>query len=116
MDLFNKKKIKELNKELARYGEALTERETKCRGLEERVKDLNKIVDNTMSENKKLTEWVIKILAEFGTTEIGDRKHIEIPVHHCEPVYHFYDEPVQTSIAKRIEIPAITILKIDRRY
>ncbi len=44
-----------------------------------------------MNENKKLIEWIMNILKEFGTTEARDNNHIEIPVHRT--VGHFYDYP-----------------------
>lgn len=65
-----------------------------------------------MQENQRLLDWVMNILKEFGTVEIGDIQHIEIPIHK-QNICSVYDRNYMGVFEKeRIEIPSITIVKM----
>lgn len=75
-DLFNKKKLKDMEIELNYIKEDRNYWHKECVFLE-------KSVDNLSDENQKLTEWIEKILEANGSQEIGDKikNPFLIPVH-----------------------------------
>lgn len=79
--------------------------------LRKKVNYFEKTQSQLYAENQKLTNWVINILKEFGTCEIGDRQHVEIPVH--SKIRCAYNTGYMEVLEKeRIEIPSITIVKL----
>ena len=69
-------------------------------------------VHNLVEENRKLLEWIQKILDTFGTCDSRER-HIQIPVYKRE-IVPFSDNIMPFGEMKReyVEIPAITIVKM----
>lgn len=112
LDLFNKKKIKELEQENYELHSDIEGYIKNERIWSKQIDNLEKALTNTMQENQRLIDWVMNILKEFGTVEIGDRQHIEIPIHK-QNICSAYDRNYMGVFEKeRIEIPSITIVKM----
>lgn len=119
LDLFNKKKIKKLEQENYELHSDIEGYIKNERIWSKQIDNLEKALTNTMQENQRLLDWVMNILKEFGTVEIGDRQHIEIPIHK-QNICSVYDRNYMGVFEKeRIEIPSITIVKMgyeENRY
>ena len=112
LDLFNKKKIKKLEQENYELHSDIEGYIKNERIWSKQIDNLEKALTNTMQENQRLLDWVMNILKEFGTVEIGDRQHIEIPIHK-QNICSVYDKNYMGVFEKeRIEIPSITIVKM----
>lgn len=112
LDLFNKKKIKELEQENYELHSDIEGYIKNERIWSKQIDNLEKALTNTMQENQRLIDWVMNILKEFGTVEIGDRQHIEIPIHK-QNICSAYDRNYMGVFEKeRIAIPSITIVKM----
>lgn len=98
---FKKKldKTKRLEMENIKYKEIIDELQSKI-----------KYDDYLKEENKKLIDWVQKILKEFGTTEVYERK-VAIPIMKRKNVY--YGEDNMRMRTETIIIPEIAISKIE---
>lgn len=66
--------------------------------------------DYLKEENKKLIEWIQKILQEFGTSQVNDRK-ISIPIYK-NSINYFIDNALLTE--EVVIIPEIRLHKIRR--
>ena len=108
IDLFNKKKIKELEDKIKNQKEAIYDYKKHIENTDKLNKDLSKILNMQLEENKKLNEWIITILKEFGTTNVRE-EHIQIPV--IENSATYTSMLCGTVKEKRIEIPSITLIK-----
>ena len=119
MDIFNKKKVEELNKEIERFKSSnmhLMNEISRCR---EREKDFNDriarfedISSQTMEENQKLIKWIMTILDTVGTMEVREKAQIKIPVY-TEKTYNAYDvNYLGIYERERITIPEITIVRM----
>lgn len=112
MDLFNKRKVKELEERIKYLSNEIDGYMKNERHWSKQIESLEKISTNTMEENQKLIKWIMNILKEFGTVEIGDRQHVEIPIHRTSIKAHYDNiEDMYISTRERIEIPSITIIK-----
>lgn len=112
MDLFNKRKVKELEERIKYLSNEIDGYMKNERHWSKQIESFEKISTNTMEENQKLIKWIMNILKEFGTVEIGDRQHIEIPIHK-QNICSAYDRNYMGVFEKeRIEIPSITIVKM----
>ena len=112
MDLFNKRKVKELEERIKYLSNEIDGYMKNERHWSRQIESLEKISTNTMEENQKLIKWIMNILKEFGTVEIGDRQHVEIPIHRTSIKAHYDNiEDMYISTRERIEIPSITIIK-----
>ena len=121
MDLFNRRKVKELEIEkdaIERDNAILSDKNSY---LEEHIIRLEKELDkkgtnaNLVEENRKLLDWIQKILDTFGTCDSRER-HISIPVYKREIVPFYGPETFGELHQERIEIPAITIIKMRWVY
>lgn len=114
MDLFNKRKVKELEERIKYLSNEIDGYMKNERHWSRQIESLEKISNNTMEENQKLIKWIMNILKEFGTVEIGDRQHIEIPIHRTSIKAHYDNiKDMYISTRERIEIPSITIVKMS---
>jgi len=72
--------------------------------------------DYLKEENKKLIEWVQKILKEFGTYEVRDRR-ITIPIMKFENAYSIGEGNTIMDVTDDIVIiPEIRICKTTRKF
>ena len=80
MDLFNKKKVERLEEEivcLKRDKERLT---NEINTLKDILKNQN-CSSLVLEENKRLIDWIEKILSAFGTFDVYERQSIKIPIY-----------------------------------
>lgn len=108
IDLFRNKKIKELEDKIKNQKQAIYDYKKHIEDTNKLNKDLSKSLNMQLEENKKLVEWVITILKEFGTTSVRE-EHIHIPVIENETTYN--SMLCGAVKEKRIEIPSITLIK-----
>ncbi len=108
MDIFNRKKVKKLEEKINNQKKAIYDYKRNIEDTNKLNKDLSKSLNMQLEQNKKLIEWVITILKEFGTTDARG-PHIQIPVINKEVMYNSMLSG--TVKEKRIEIPSITIIK-----
>ena len=112
LDLFNKKKIKELKQEIYELHNDIEGYIKNEQIWSKRIDNLEKIATNTMQENQRLIDWIMNILKEFGTVEIGDKQHIEIPIHKQNICSAYHRNYMGVFEKERIEIPSITLVKM----
>jgi len=99
------KRTKRLELEVERYRQIIEELQGKIR-----------YDDYLKEENKKLMEWVQKILKEFGTYEVGDRS-VSIPIMKFENAYSVGEGNTIMNVTDDIVIiPEIRICKTTRRF
>ena len=118
MDLFNKKKVKELKSQIEKLERANINLQKTISSYHEEEKDLNSKIDKleyissqTMEENQKLIKWIMTIIDTVGTMELSEKRQIQIPVY-VEKIYKAYDNNSMGIFEKeRITIPEITIIK-----
>ena len=116
MDLFNRKKVKDLEQELLILREEFERNKGQLIAYEN-MKNAEKVSTQLAEENQKLIKWIRSILDEFGTMEVRDRERVKIPIlirkeeqyfkanHGGEGYFHLY--PRET-----ITIPEIIIEKM----
>ena len=63
-------------------------------------------------ENRKLIDWVQKILKEFGTYDVNQRERIQIPIYRCGN-YYYSNELNRNVCSTTIVIPEIVINKME---
>lgn len=122
MDIFNKKKVKELKNQIAIFESANINLKNEISRCREKEKDWNNKIDRlehissqTMEENQKLIKWIMTILDTVGTMEVREREQIKIPVY-IEKTYKPYDANYLGIYEReRITIPEITIVRMHRR-
>ena len=91
-------KLKRLELENEKYKEIIEQ-------LQNKIK-----YDNYLNqENKKMIEWVQKILQEFGTYEVRERQSVQIPIMKHKDFMYGYNNVRMTS--ETIIIPEIIIHK-----
>lgn len=118
--MFNKRKIKELEakieeleNEIEKKKRTIYEYSRTEKNISETNKNLSSALETEINENKKLNEWVIKILKEFGTTTVKE-KHVAIPViKNTSWVTMQENGLIKDEV---IEIPSITIHRQERLY
>lgn len=111
MDLFNRKKVKELERELQIVREEFERKQGEL-ATYKRFNELEHISTQTIEENQKLIKWIMNILDTFGTMEVRNRNNIQIPVYK-EKLYRAYDSNYMGIYEKeRITIPSITLIKM----
>lgn len=82
----------------------------KYRKIIERLQSKIEYDDYLKEENKKLIEWIQKILQEFGTSQVNDKK-ISIPIYK-NSINSFIDNEPLTE--EDVIIPEIRLHKIIR--
>lgn len=111
MDLFNKKKIKKLKKQIKNLETIIRNNEAYTSSLEKKIAKKDNCQSYLMSENEKLIEWIKSILKEFGTLNVGERR-VQIPIYKNEAERYDMDmgtSPVGTMGEEIIVIPEIVI-------
>lgn len=115
--MFNKK-LKQENEELKRELELCKINNETLRETINVVRTSNeKVSIPVLEENKKLINWIMTILHEFGTMEVRERRGIKIPVYTdiSKPNYKNFDDRFNrgfTEVEEVITIPEIQILKM----
>lgn len=105
MDLFNKKKINKLQKELNHKDNLIEMQDRITKSLEDEL-------SSRRLENEKLIDWIMNILKELGTIDAGNNSNFVIPVNRkIESVYSVVEG---MGTMETIHIPAITISKMKR--
>lgn len=97
------------------YYEILCEAKNKTiSNLQNEHSELNKNMNNLITENKKLIDWIMKILDTFGTVEVREKSSVKIPIYKRieDNKYNFNYSDLVNFETERIEIPAITIVKM----
>lgn len=79
IDLFNKKKLKELEDEKNYYERVCEAKNKTINNLQLDKSELNKNMNNLINENKKLIDWIYKILDNFGQISNSEINYIRIP-------------------------------------
>lgn len=107
--MFNKKKLIKLEKENA----MLLRENEKLKNANETLKDVLKNNNSSsllIEENKKLIEWIEKILENIGTIDVYSKDTIKIPVYKER---HYISNPTELRETSRevIFIPQIEIIK-----
>ena len=79
MNLFNSKKIKELQKELEVKENLIKELKSRNDFLEKTYKNISHNSEMICEENKKLIQWIEKIIEAFDVFEVPNRDRVQIP-------------------------------------
>lgn len=112
MDIFNKKKVKELEQEINILNNEIEGYIKNERNWSKQIDGLEKISTQTMEENQKLIKWIETILDTIGVMEVREKRQIQIPVY-IKKEYEAYDRNYLGIFEKeRITIPEITIVKM----
>lgn len=112
MDLFNKKKLQEQEKQLKKLNLMINDKNSEINRQYNSITHLENNQGKLLAENQKLIEWIEKILDTVGTLEVREKIHFQIPVL-MQKEYSPYDKNYLGIFEKeRIEIPAITIVKM----
>lgn len=109
MDLFNRKKVQKLEAKIASLKQDIIKEQNNCVTLKEILKNTN-CSSLLLEENQKLIEWINKILEEFGTIVVYERRSVYIPIYKKEEINPFTsDIELRESKVKTIVIPEIVI-------
>lgn len=112
MDLFNKKKLKEQEKTIKKMNLMINDKNSEINRQYNSITHLENNQSKLLSENQKLIDWIEKILDTVGTMEVKQKAHFQIPIS-IKKEYSSYDRNYLGIFEKeRIEIPAITIIKM----
>lgn len=68
--------------------------------------------DYLKEENKKMLDWVQKILKEFGTYDVNQRERISIPIYK-QGDYYYSDEKGRDVCSMTVVIPELVITKVE---
>ena len=110
--LFKKKKrIEELERELKIVREEF-ERDRGELLAYKNIKSNDKLLAQSMEENQKLINWIMNILDTFGTMEVKDRRHIQIPIMKEKRIANYNMDYYMTNTKEIITIPEITLIKM----
>lgn len=112
LDLFNNKKIKELEEEVYSLNREIEGYMKNERNFSNLIDNMEKISNKTMEENQKLINWIMNILDTVGTMDTIEKTEFKIPVYK-DKNYGAYDQNYMGIYEKeRITIPEITIVKM----
>lgn len=78
----------------------------------EELQNKIKYDDYLKEENKKMLDWIQKILKEFGTCDVNQRERISIPVYK-QSNYYYSDEKIRDMCSTTIVIPELVITKME---
>lgn len=93
------------------YYERICEAKNKTiSNLQNEHSELNKNMNNLITENKKLIDWIMQILDTFGTMDVRERTSVQIPVYRNKEYRAYNNNYLGIHEVDRIEIPAITIV------
>lgn len=109
MDIFNRKKVKKLENEIASLKQDIFREKNNCETYKEILKNTN-CSSLLLEENKRLIEWIKQILEEFGTLEVYERNRVYIPVYKKTEISPFTTNfELRKTDVKTIVIPEIVI-------
>ncbi len=109
MDIFNKKKLEEADKKLKRMSNLIDEKNVEINRQDCSITRLENSNNELIYENKKLTDWIMKILDIVGTIEVKEKTAIEIPIL-LKKEYEIYNHNhLGIHETEIITIPEITI-------
>lgn len=111
MDIFRKKKVKKLLNELEYTNNMLVQERSKNKKLQESANNFERISTKALEENQILIDWIKKILNTFGTMDVTNKNHVQIPIYK-DIIRPIEPSPFQPQEKERIEIPPITIIKM----
>lgn len=111
MDIFNRKRVKKLEADKRRLFDKIHELKIEKITLENKAKKVEPSA-LIMQENQMLLKWIQNILDTFGTCDVRE-SHVSIPVYKREIVPYSEGNGMYGEFKEeRIEIPAITIVKM----
>ena len=84
----------------------------KYKEMIEELQNKIKYDDYLKEENKKMLDWIQKILKEFGTYDVNQRERINIPIYKCGN-YYYSNEKNTGVCSTRVVIPEIVITKME---
>ena len=111
MDLFNKRKVRQLKDKIISLEKALEEEKHNVAmndGIKKRIEHSENYV---IKENQKLIDWIRSILENFGTFDVNERREVHIPVYQkIEAIpFHNLQEEIPRTAEEVIVIPEIVI-------
>lgn len=112
LDLFNNKKIKELEEEVYSLNREIEGYMKNERNFSKRIDNMEKISTKTMEENQKLINWIMNILDTVGTMEVREKSSFKIPVYENKNYRAYGPNYMGIYEKERITIPEITIVKM----
>lgn len=112
MDLFNKKKVRKLYKNIDSLQFELSSKNTIIKRLETTNSNNQETISLLINENQKLIDWVQKILevAQICKTNEG-LQTVNIPI--VEDKHGKYNSNWETPLSEEIIIPSIRFRKIN---
>ena len=112
MDLFNNKKNKKLQSELITKENLIKELKSRNDFLEKIYKNISHNSEMIYEENKKLIQWIEKIMEAFDIFEVPNRDRVQIPIYKLSAKPSFDDiNEVGRIREETIVIPEIIINK-----
>ena len=113
MDLFNRKKVKDLEREILNVREVFERDRGELIAYKKMANGSEKTISQLFDENQKLIKWIENILREFGTIDAREQ-HISIPIYknHKPTSFGSYNDGEFIREREYIEIPSITIIKM----
>ena len=112
MDIFNRKKVKKLEREVYSLNNEIEEYIKNERNWSKQIDNLEKISSQTMEENQKLIKWIETILDTVGVMEVREKRQIQIPVYIDKNIRAYDSNYMGIFEKERITIPEITIVKM----
>lgn len=112
MDLFNKKKIKKLEREISQLNNEIEKYQKNKRNWDMKIDKLEDISSRTMEENQKLIKWIMTILDTVGVMEVREKRQVQIPVYIDKSIRAYNSNYMGIFERERITIPEITIVKM----
>lgn len=114
MDLFNRKKVEKLEQQLELLKSDLQKEKNNNDTLKDILRNFN-CSSLLLEENRKLIDWIEKILTEFGTIDVRSKGRIQIPIYQVEKEYPYKMMDPNTEMLrvkeKTIIIPEIVLIK-----
>lgn len=112
MDIFNRKKVKKLEREVYSLNNEIEGYIKNERNWSKQIDNLEKISSQTMEENQKLIKWIETILDTVGVMEVREKRQIQIPVYVDKNIRAYDCNYMGIFEKERITIPEITIVKM----
>lgn len=112
MDLFNNKKIKIFQEEIKTKEILVKELKSRNDFLEKMYKNISNSSEMIYEDNRKLIQWIEKIIEAFDVFEVPNRDRIQIPIYKFSSTPSFYNiNEIGRIREEAIIIPEIIISK-----
>ncbi len=109
MDLFNKKKIVQLENKIHSLEQGIIKEQNSVEAYK-RICEKAQCSTLLLEENKQLIKWIKSILEEFGTVDVYSKERFHIPVYKKTELPPFTENLELREIKnKTIVIPGIVI-------